>query len=167
MNTTEKPSLPLGDAETAQLLAFAEEQAQRVVSKIPLLGAVAWLMMQQPAMRHTVLSELEWRVMPPLMLEQAKIYLKDGAPIAYVSWGRLSESAAERYSTAPHHLGTTDWNSGEHIWIVDFVVPFGGSAQIIKELRETVFAGRAVNQLIPDTTGNPKTLTWPIVQASQ
>ena len=160
-DATNKP--PLNELEMQQLADLAKEQAQRVMGKIPVLGAVAWLMMQQAGARHTLLSELDWRVMPALVLEQAKLYMRDSAPIAYVSWAKLSDAAAQRYVEAPHHLTAADWKSGDQVWLIDLVTPFGGAAEVMKELRETVFAGKAIHQLMPDAQGHAKTLTWPVV----
>jgi len=61
-----------------------------------LLGPVAWLMVQQAAGRHTLLGELEWKVMPALILDQAKLYLKDEAFVAFTSWAGLEEATALR-----------------------------------------------------------------------
>ncbi|MBC7917734.1 MAG: toxin-activating lysine-acyltransferase [Rhodoferax sp.] len=149
------------EAETQKFLELAGEQAKRVVSKVPLLGAVAWLMMQQAGMRHTLLSELDWRVMPPLLLDQAKLYMKESTPIAYVSWANLSDEVAQRYCMAPHHLTASDWQSGDQLWVIDFVVPFGGAAEIMNELRKTKFAGQAIHQLVPESAGKTKPMTWP------
>ena len=145
------------------LAAYAKEQAQRVMSKIPLLGAVSWLMMQQSATRHTLLSELEWRVMPALILDQAKLFMRDNAPVAYVSWARLSEDVAKRYQQAPHHLSASDWKSGEQIWIVDLCTPFGGMQEVMKDLRETVFEGHEIHQFTLSGDGQVKAMTWPAV----
>jgi len=161
MNTNDKARLPMTEEETQKFLGLGEDQAKRVVSKVPLLGAVAWLMMQQSGMRHTLLSELDWRVMPPLLLDQAKLYLKDSTPIAYVSWANLSDAVAERYCVSPHHLTAADWNSGDQIWLVDFVVPFGGAAEIMNELRSSRFAGKPIHQLVPESAGNTKPMIWP------
>lgn len=161
-NTNDNTS-PLNAVEMQQLADVAKAQAERVMGKIPVLGAVCWLMMQQPGARHTLLSEMDWRVMPPLVLEQAKLYMRDSAPIAYVSWAKLSDATAQRYLEAPHHLTAADWKSGEQVWIIDLIAPFGGTAEVMKELRETVFVGRAIHQLMPDADGQAKTLTWPAV----
>jgi len=69
------------------------------------------------------------------------------------------------YVDGPHHLMAADWRSGDQVWIIDLVTPFGGAAEVMKELRETVFAGREVHQLMPDAHGQGKTLTWPTVRA--
>ncbi len=152
--------------ELAALAVLAKRQAQKVISKIPLLGPVTWLMMQQPASRHTLVSELEWRVLPALMLDQAKLYLKDEAPIAFVSWARLSDAVAQRYKTAPHQLTMTDWNSGDQVWLIDVLTPFGGAQDVLKDLREKVFAGQVVNQLVPIPEAS-KVIAWPAVKPAK
>lgn len=80
-----------------------------------------------------------------------------------MSWAKLSDGVAKRYLEAPHHLPAADWKSGDQIWIIDMLTPFGGAAEVLKELRETVFAGKAIHQLMPDADGQAKTLTWPPV----
>lgn len=148
--------------EMASLAALAKKQAQKVISKIPLLGPVTWLMMQQAASRHTLISELEWRVLPALMQDQAKLYLKDEAPVAFVSWACLSGVAAQRYKAAPHQLTMNDWASGDQVWLVDVLTPFGGAQDVLKDLREKVFAGRVVHQLIPLPEA-VKVIAWPAI----
>ena len=157
----------LNEQQSRDLATYAKEQAQRVMSKIPLLGAVSWLMMQQSATRHTLLSELEWRVMPALILDQAKLFMRENAPIAYVSWARLSDDVAKRYQQAPHHLCASDWKSGEQIWIVDLCTPFGGLQEVMKDLRESVFAGQEIHQFTLGGDGRVKAMTWPAVAEKQ
>jgi cytolysin-activating lysine-acyltransferase len=147
--------------ELAELATLAKQQARKVLGKIPMLGAVAWLMMQQAAHRHTFLGELEWRVMPALVLNQAKLYLKEEAPMAFVSWAKLSEEVAQRYQAGPHQLTMADWASGEQIWLIDVFTPYGGAQELLKDLREKVFAGQVVHQLVPAAPAAPKVVTWP------
>lgn len=152
--------------ELAELAALAKQQARKVLGKIPMLGAVGWLMMQQAANRHTLLSELEWRVMPALVLNQAKLYLKEEAPMAFVSWARLSEEVAQRYQAAPHQLTMADWASGDQIWLIDVLTPYGGAQQIVEDLRGKIFAGQVVRQLMPAGPENVKVMLWPAKDAS-
>ena len=163
--TDAKTELPSGlSAEQLdQFAKLAKEQATKVISKVPALGAVSWLMMQQPNTKHMLLSELDWRVMPALTLDQAKLYLRDSFPIAYVSWAKMSPQAAERYKHAPHHVSPSDWKSGDQIWLVDFVTPFGGAKEVLADLREKVFAGQVLNQLVPTEALQAKAVSWPAV----
>jgi cytolysin-activating lysine-acyltransferase len=143
------------------LAELVKAQADKVMGKIPLLGAVSWLMLQQNSTRHTLLSELEWRVMPPLMNDQAKLYMRGKAPLAYVSWAYLSEDVARRYQQAPHHLMPSDWKSGEQVWIVDLCTPFGGAQEVLKDLQSTVLAGKLIHQFTLGSNGNVEVMTWP------
>ena len=67
------------------------------------------------------------------------------------------------YNVSLHHLSTADWNSGDQVWIIDLFAPFGGAQEVMNELREKMFAGQPLHQLIPDTLGQAKTFTWPAV----
>ena len=120
--------------------------------------------MQQSTTRYTLLSELEWRVMPALVLDQAKLYMREEAPVAYVSWARLSDAAATRYRQAPHHVNHGDWKSGDQNWLIDLCTPFGGANDIITELRSTIFKGQALHQFSLGVHGQLSTLTWPAVE---
>lgn len=169
MTDSTKPTTDAGilpPEELASLAGLAKAQAKKALSKIPMLGPVTWLMMQQPGTRHTLISELEWRVFPALLLEQAKLYLKDEAPAAFVSWAKLSPEVAGRYQSAPHQLMTSDWSSGDQIWLIDVFTPFGGAQEVLKDLREKVFAGQVVNQLIPLPHAPAKVIAWPAVHAA-
>lgn len=161
MTTSKLPAgSNLNPEELAKLTDLVKQQAKTVATKIPLLGAASWLMMQQPSTKHTFLSDLEWRVLPPLVLDQAKIYVRDDMPLAYVSWARLSEDVAQRYRAAPHRLLPTDWRCGEQVWLVDVFTPFGGAAELLKDLREKVFPGQVVYQLGPLEEGLAKVVKW-------
>ena len=162
-NTPGTPPQAMSANEMEKLAAFAKEQATLVLGKVPMLGPITWLMMQQSATRYTLLSELEWRVMPALVLNQAKIYMREDAPIAYVSWAKMSEQTAARYKNPPHQLMAADWKSGDQIWIIDLITPFGGGQEVMKDLRENVFAGPTVQQLVPTVGGEAKALVWPAV----
>jgi cytolysin-activating lysine-acyltransferase len=161
------PDKPLDAAsplpEMTALAQQARQQAQAVLQKIPVVGPVAWLMMQQAATRHSSLSELEWRVIPALVLDQAKLYMSDQAPVAFVSWALLSEQAAARYAHAPHHLTPADWKSGGQVWVIDVLAPFGGAKGVLDELRTDVFPGKQIHQLAPTPAGEAKVLVWPAV----
>lgn len=152
--------------ELAALAELAKQQAHKVLGKIPLLGPVTWLMMQQSHSRHTLLSELEWRVLPALILDQAKLYMKDDTPVAFASWARFDEATVQRYRLPPHHLMMADWATGDQIWLIDVFTPFGGAQDVLKDLREKVLAGQIVHQLIPVLNAAPQVLAWPAAESN-
>lgn len=146
-------------ANTEQLARFAAEQAQRVIKKIPLLGPVSWLMMNNPTTRHCFFADLEWRVMPPLILEQAKLFMKGDMPTAFVTWAYLSEAVAERYARQPYQLAPGDWKSGDRVFLIDLIAPYGGAKDVLDELKATVLAGKGIHQLAPASPHGATILT--------
>ena len=98
--------------------------------------------------------------MPALVLEQCKLYTRNGAPVAYVSWARLSDSVALRYQQAPHQLMPSEWQCGDQVWLMDLIAPFGGAEDIVKDLRETVLPATTIYRLSPDATGAAHREVW-------
>ncbi|KJK22738.1 RTX toxin-activating protein C [Burkholderiaceae bacterium 16] len=137
--------------DTEQLAKFAAEQAQRVIKKIPLLGPVSWLLMNNAPTRHIFFADLEWRVMPPLILEQAKLYMKGEMPTAFVTWAYLSDTIAERFAKPPYHLAPGDWKSGDNLFLIDLIAPYGGAKDVLDDLKQTALAGKTIHQLAPES----------------
>jgi len=130
-------------APSPEAIKLAIEQAKSVLKKLPLLGPIAWLCMNSPQHRNQFVADLEWRVMPALVLDQAKLYMRDEAPVAYASWAFLSPEAAERYGRTGR-LAPGDWKSGPEAWLIDLVAPFGGGGDVLSDVKEKVLAGREV-----------------------
>lgn len=158
------PSAPAMPPELAQVAQAARDNARHALALLPVLGHVTWLMLQQGATRNTLVADLEWRVLPPLLLKQAKLHMRDDAPLAFVSWALLSDEAALRYRGAPHRLAAADWKSGDQVWLVDLFTPFGGAQEVLKDLRQQ-FAGRPIHQLAPADGALAQVITWPAAQA--
>lgn len=150
--------------EIARFARLAQQQAEAVLKKLPLLGPIVWLMLQQGTTRNQLLAELEWRVLPPLVLDQAKLYMRGTLPLAFASWARLSEEAASRFRQPPHRLAPSDWKSGQQIWIVDVLAPFGGAQEVLKDLREQVFPTSTLYQLLPMPETTSQVVEWPAVR---
>lgn len=170
MTTFSNPSMHPSTAhsptpmETVEALAdLARAQAQNTLQKIPMLGAATWLMLQQPALRASLLADLEWRVLPPLMLGQARLFMRGDAPVGFASWAFLSDEAASRWRQAPHRLAMADWKSGDQAWLIDVFTPHGGAREMLEELRGTHLAGRELHQLVPLPERSPEELRWPPV----
>lgn len=154
-------SPPPGDAEAERVIRLARDQTAKVMRKIPLLGTVSWLMLAAPSTRHTLLSDLEWRVMPALVLNQAKIYMREDTPVAYVSWARLSPEVARRFRAMPHRLAPGEWKCGPEVWLVDVLAPFGGIQEVMRDLRANVLPGEVLRQLALTGDAEAEVYTWP------
>src|SRR5207244_10701668 len=91
-----------------------------------LLGQVAWLMMQSPVHRHLFLADLEYRVAPPLMLQQFRLYRRDNVPVAFVSWALLTEEVEKRVQSGGWRLQRADCGAGEPLGVGGLGAQQGG-----------------------------------------
>ena len=71
-----------------------------------------------------------------------------GKPVFYLSWLNLDAKAQARYlSESPLCIPDADWNSGECMWIHDWVAPFGHTRLICRLLQRPLLAKRCVRTL--------------------
>lgn len=105
------------------------------------LGAINWLTIHSPSHRHLFISDLEWAIIPPVMLNQFKIFRdNEDRAIGYTSWARISEDVENRIlSTGNAKLAPGDWNSGDIVFLIDVLTPFGGNFDIVKKLYDSEF----------------------------
>jgi len=144
-----------------ELFPDMQEKSKTFANKLPVLGHVMWLYMQSAPHKHYFVQDIESRVLSPIMLEQCKLYLKGqpaGLPMAFVSWAYLSEEAEIRYEQTGR-IAPADWNSGENLWIVDMLAPFGGGEKIYLELYHSIFKDQEIHILFPSETGGMKQTT--------
>jgi cytolysin-activating lysine-acyltransferase len=132
---------------TATSASAAAPAVQADSTNMTMLGEIVWLMAHSPLHKGwPVASIFQW-VVPALMHKQCRMYRRDGRPVAYVAWARMSKEVEEAYVLNPRTLHPKDWTSGERGWIVDWIAPFGDSALVMKDLREGLFkdeVGRAL-----------------------
>ncbi len=150
--TSKKPG-----AGTADVAARSREIALR----LPTVGCVTWLCIHSPVHRQLFVQDLEWRVLPPVILGQYKLVVDSkvgGLPTAYVSWAFLS-AEAERTYRETHRLRPDDWRSGDNLWLVDFVTPFGGAAALLEDLYYQVHKNRDIKLIYPVGDGEPGEVT--------
>ena len=133
----------------------------KLAGRLPFLGHVTWLATRSAAHRLLFLQDREWRVVPPLMLEQFKLYFDrkaSGLPVAYVSWAYLTQQD-EKDFVAHQRIAPGAWNAGDRLWLVDFMTPFGGARSILNDMYGAVHKGRDVNLLYPFDGGKPRVTT--------
>lgn len=150
------------------LLELAKRQAQSVLDRLPMLGPILWLYLHSPAHKHIFVADLEWLVVPAVVLDQYKLYMKDNAPLAFASWAFVSEEVENRLAQGQMRLAPKDWKSGDRLWLIDLVAPFGGGKEVFRELREGVFAGRGIKQLLPRPDGKGvQAVEWKALEKKQ
>jgi cytolysin-activating lysine-acyltransferase len=113
------------------------EPAPKTVSQV--FGEITWLMTQSPRHKAIPLGDLEWLVMPAILLKQFRIFYKGEQPVGVAVWALVDEIVAKRIDAGDKRLSAVEWKSGGTMRMIDVVAPFGGEA----EMREQVAAAQA------------------------
>ncbi len=129
------------------------EPTQGENTNMSMLGEIVWLMAHSKLHQEWPIASIFQWVMPALMHKQCRLYRRNGRPVAYVAWARMSKEVEEAYVLNPKSLQPQDWTSGDRGWLVDWIAPFGDSAAVMQDLREGIFkdeVGRAL-RVKPDS----------------
>jgi cytolysin-activating lysine-acyltransferase len=94
------------------------------------LGEIAWLMTQSPRHKAVPLGDLEWLVMPALLLRQFRIFYSGEQPVGVALWALADDLVAGRIDAGDKRLAAVEWKSGSNLRIIDIVAPFGGEAEM-------------------------------------
>jgi cytolysin-activating lysine-acyltransferase len=112
-------------------------------SEAEMFGSAVWLWMHSAAHRDAPLHTLSALLLPALKSRQYALGVEGDKPVFYLSWAKLSEDAERRYlSNPPVCMPEADWTSGERMWIVDWVAPFGHTRLMSRFLAQRLFPGR-------------------------
>ena len=121
----------MGDGVSGVDQAEAQANADKTVSAV--LGEIVWLMSQSPEFKQYLISDLEWLVMPPILLRQFRLFYHEGKPAAVVLYARVSPDVAARLDAGAPTLRAQDWRSGEVMKVVKVIAPFGGGDEFARE----------------------------------
>lgn len=138
-------------AEDVAKAAHDLDQAKEQLAKLPILGPVVWLYGRAPEKKFFFLADADWLLLPPIVLDQCRLFMKAGIPHAFFTWAFVSDAVDKRLRSGVPRVAPHEWKSGEHLWLIDVVAPFAPPTALLDELRGTVFAGRTVNVLAPDS----------------
>ena len=111
-------------------------------------GEIVWLLTQSTAYKHHTLADLEWLVMPPLLLEQYRVFHEGSRPVGAIVWAKLDTETGKRMSDGRFRLRPDQWRSGGDIWIVDILSATGTSetlpAAMVEDFKKAVFPDASV-----------------------
>jgi len=62
-------------------------------------------------------------------------------------WGTVSQEVEARLAAGTSRMRPQDWKSGDRLWVVEVIAPFGGADEMVKDLKAKVFAGREMKVL--------------------
>lgn len=153
----EEQAQTAGDTGAEQDSAAGESTAPRK-TVAGALGEIAWLLSQSPNHRHALfLADLEWLAMPPLMHNQYRLFYANGRPIGVAFWAFVTETVEQRLA-AGGRIGTEDWRSGDRVWLVELIAPFGNQEAMLEDLRKTALADRKFRFIRTHPNGRRETV---------
>lgn len=131
--------------------------AAKKVSEV--LGEIVWLMSQSPLHKQFFISDLEWLVMTPVLLQQFRLFYDKDKPIGVTFWATVNDEVEERLKAGTSRLRPQDWKSGDKLWVVEVIAPFGGAEEMVKDLKAKVFAERDLKYLALNAQGQRNVCT--------
>ena len=131
----------------------APEEHAKKMSEV--LGEVTWLMSQSPVHKRMFIEDIEWLVMTPVLLNQFRLYYSEDRPVGVVLYARVDTDTAAVLSAGTNRLRPQDWTSGDTIWVVEVISPFGAAQEMVDELKEQVFPEEPVWLTRPGPDGKP------------
>ena len=130
---------------------LAPDGAAKKVSEV--LGEIVWLMSQSPLHKQFFISDLEWLVMTPVLLQQFRLFYDQSKPIGVAFWATVDEEVEQRLTAGTTRLRPQDWKSGDRLWVVEVIAPFGGAEEMVKDLKAKVFPQRELKFLAVGAQG--------------
>jgi len=128
------------------------------------IGEIFFLLSHSELHMRQPLFLIQRRFVHPLSIGQARMFYGTGnVPIGYVSWAWLSDDVDRAMMDDPDALRPGDWQSGDHLWFIEFIAPFGRVREMVRFLDDEVFGtverpvpGRAKSYKIDPKRGEPK-----------
>lgn len=154
-------------------------------------GEMVWLMTQSPIHKQLKLGDLEWLLMPPLMLGQARIFRVGTQPVGLAVWAYLTPEEAEALGEKGR-LDAGGWRHGFDVreiitaektgkkidltppavvegklelWLVDLVCPFATEEnKLAQACLHDLITGPLKDQKLKMHKTDPKTRERTIVE---
>lgn len=116
--------------------------ADSAFSEAEVFGSAAWLWMHSAEHRDVPLLLLSTLLLPALKNAQFVLASENGKPVFYLSWAWLSAEAETRYlSQPPQSMRIEDWTSGDRLWLLDWIAPFGHTRTMRTLIGRRLFPG--------------------------
>lgn len=146
MNSTSQPVAPQMNEQQIQ-------SAQKELAKLPLLGPALWLYARDPQRKFTFVADLDWRLMPPLVLDQCRLFSKQEVPWGFFTWAFVSDAVDTRLRSSSPIIAPHEWRSGVHPWLIDVVMPFGDTEGLLAQVAAQAAPGKTMMAWLFDAQG--------------
>jgi cytolysin-activating lysine-acyltransferase len=119
---------PFTNSNTDSAHARGQTAPSKTVAQV--LGEITWLMTQSPRHKAIPIGDLEWLLMPAILLQQFRIFYSGAQPVGAALWALADDLVARRIDAGDTRLAAVEWKSGINLRIIDIVAPFGGEAEM-------------------------------------
>lgn len=100
--------------------------------------------------------------MTPVILQQFRMFYQNAAPAEggqrpigvlpeaspqEVLWPRVSEEVEATLVAGTTRMRPQDWKSGDRLWVVEVIAPFGGHDAMVADLKAKVFPSYSLKVL--------------------
>lgn len=163
------PKMEMPKIEIPANLKSFSDTTEKTFSTI--MGEMVWLLTQSHVHKHLALSDLEWMIMPPILLNQFKIYHNEEQPVGFALWGYLNPEAEQRLKSVSR-IAPQDWGNGASLdeenglvakeggtlWLIEIISPFNDEKnnhqqQMLADLMQTSLKGQQfkIMRINPET----------------
>jgi len=90
------------------------------------MGSAVWLYMHSASHRNMPLHLLSRLLLPAITRRQFVLASENGQPVFFLTWALFNADAERRYiANPPEAMLEDDWTSGDRMWVLDWIAPFG------------------------------------------
>ena len=131
----------LNAAEPANRPPCTAKDGEREIDQYAAIGYALEILAASGYQRRFPLDRyIGVEILPPLRCRQVRFYLTEaGIPTAMVTWAWLSEDVEREVHENGRALQHDEWNCGDRFFINDLIAPYGGTGQVVRDLRDRVF----------------------------
>ena len=105
-------------------------------------------------------------IIPPIELNQFKIFYRDKRPVGYTTWGFFNKETEKKLINDEDYLTKNDWRSGDTCWHIDTIC---NDISVLKvhrwthsNLKKIIGIGKKVYWIRLNEDGSLKRLGWGI-----
>lgn len=125
---------------TSKLIVISPRFDAPLRSEVEVLGSVTWLWMNSVNHQSMPLHDLRSIVLPAIETQQYILAVEQKGtevkPIAYTSWANFDAEAEANYiQNAAMSISTHARQSGDRMWMLDWLTPFGHSRPFMAIVR--------------------------------
>ncbi|XKM14503.1 toxin-activating lysine-acyltransferase [Orbaceae bacterium ac157xtp] len=118
-------------------------------SEAEYFGSATWLWLNSKYHRGVPLYTLSTLLLPAIKRQQFVLGFKDGNPVSYISWAQMSPEVEAKYLQNGQSLclNDDDWQSGDQLWFIDIISPFGLNNSMANSFKKELFPNSVVKYL--------------------